>query len=195
MALIERLMMRRVIYEMMMSLDGFIARPNGDLDWVIITEDLHSFINTREADVDTHLYGRRMYETMAAHWPTAAQNPDAPNYEVEYARIWQGMQKVVFSTTLERVEWNSRLVRDNIVDEVNELKALPGRDMSLGGAGIAASFMHHGLIDAYQIYLQPVVLGSGIPMFPSPNSTHNLELVESVTFDSGVVFLCYQRGQ
>lgn len=185
--------MRRVTYAMMMSLDGFIARPNGDLDWVIITEDLHSFINQREADVDTHLYGRRMYETMAAHWPTADQNPDAPEYEVEYARIWQRMQKVVFSTTLERVEWNSRLVRDNIVDEVNTLKAQPGGDMSLGGANIAATLIHHDLIDAYQIYLQPVILGSGIPMFPTPNATRNLELVESVAFDSGVIFLHYQH--
>lgn len=186
--------MRKVIYSMMMSLDGFIARPNGDLDWVIITDDLHTFVNERERNVDTHLYGRRMYETMAAHWPTADQNPDAPAYEVEFARIWQQMAKVVFSTTLERVEWNSRLVRDNIADEVNALKAAPGKDMGLGGASIAATFMHLGLIDAYQIYLQPVILGEGIPLFPSPEATHNLRLIESRSFDSGVVFLHYQRA-
>jgi dihydrofolate reductase len=186
--------MRRVIYTMMMSIDGFIARPNGDLDWVIITDDLHTFVNERERNIDTHLYGRKMYETMAATWPTADQVPDAPDFVVEFARSWRQMPKVVFSTTLDRVEWNARLVRDNIASEVNALKEQPGKDMGLGGANIAATFMQLGLIDAYYLYVQPVILGEGIPAFPSPGMTHNLELVESRAFDSGVVFLHYQQA-
>ena len=186
--------MRRVIYSMMMSLDGYIARPSGELDWVVITEELHTFINDRESTIDTHLYGRRMYEVMAAHWPTADQSPAAPAYEVAYARIWQRMPKVVFSTTLDKVEWNSRLVRDNIAEEVAKLKAQPGKNMGLGGANIAATFMQLGLIDACQIYVHPTVLGSGTPMFPASDNTLNMRLVETRTFDSGVVFLSYQRA-
>ena len=186
--------MRRVIYSLNMSLDGFIARPDGDLDWVIVTEELHSFVNEREHNLDTHLYGRRMYETMAAYWPTADQNPDAHPAEVEYARIWQGIEKIVFSTTLERVEGNSRLVRDNIAGEVDALKARPGKDISVGGANLAASLIQLGLVDAYEIYLQPAILGEGIPMFPSPDATRNLRLVDSRTFDSGVIFLHYQQA-
>jgi dihydrofolate reductase len=186
--------MRRVIYSLNMSLDGFIARPNGDLDWVSVTEELHSFVNERERTIDTHLYGRRMYETMAAYWPTADQNPDAHAIEVEYARIWQRIEKVVFSTTLERVEGNSRLVRDDIAGEVNRLKAQPGQGIAVAGANLAASLIQIGLIDAYEIYLQPVILGEGISMFPSPAATRTLRLVESRTFDSGVIFLHYEQA-
>ncbi len=187
--------MGNVIYSMMASLDGFIARPNGDLDWVIIDDELHAFANEQERNVGAHLYGRRMYETMAAHWPTADQNPDAHAVEVEFALLWQQMPKVVFSTTLERVDWNARLVRDDIFGEVNALKVASNKDMSVGGANIAATFLQLGLIDAFQIYLQPVILGDGIPLFPSPDATRDLHLrlVKSRTFDSGVVFLHYQR--
>jgi dihydrofolate reductase len=186
--------MSNVIYSMMVSLDGFIARLNGDLDWVVIDDELHAFANARERNVGTHLYGRRMYETMAAHWPTADQNPDASDVEVEYARLWRPMPKVVFSTTLERVEWNARLVRDVVADEVNALKAAASEDMSVSGANIAATFMQLDLIDVYQFYLQPVLLGEGIPLFSSPNATRNLRLVETHTFKSGVVFLHYRRA-
>ena len=178
--------MSNVIYSMLASLDGFIARPNGDLDWVIADDELHTFANVRERNIGAHLYGRRMYQMMAAHWPTADQNPDAHD--------WQQMPKVVFSKTLERVEWNARLVRGNIADEVNALKATSGADMRVCGANIAATFIQLGLIEAYQIYLQPVILGEGIPLFPSQDATRNLRLVETHTFDSGVVFLHYQRS-
>lgn len=186
--------MGRVIYSIMMSIDGFIARPNGELDWVVMTPELHEFANAQERTIGTHLYGRKMYETMAAYWPTADQNPDAHAYEVEYAQIWQRMQKVVFSTTLEHVVPNTTIVRDDIAGTVQRLKAEPGGDMSLGGATIAASFMQLGLIDDYQIYIHPVILGSGIPMFLTPAATADLTLFASQTFDSGVVFLHY-RGQ
>ena len=186
--------MGNVIYSMMASLDGFIARPNGDLDWVLIDDELHRFANERERDVGTHLYGRRMYETMAAHWPTADQNPDAHDVEVEFALLWRQMPKVVFSTTLDRVDWNARLVRDNIAEEVNALKAASSEDMSVSGANIAATFMQLSLVDAYQIYLQPVILGEGIPLFSSPDATRNLRLVETHTFSSGVIYLHYQRA-
>jgi len=179
---------------MMVSLDGFIEGPNRELDWAIIDEELHQYVNDQQSEIDTYLYGRRMYEIMADYWPTADTNPSAPAYLIEFARIWQKMPKVVFSRTLDKVEWNSRLVRDNIAAEITMLKAQPGKNLALGGANIASTFMRLGLIDEYQLFVHPVVLGSGTPMFPALDDMINLRLVETRTFGSGVVYLRYQRA-
>jgi dihydrofolate reductase len=184
--------MRKVIYAMSVSLDGFIEAANGDLGWSYPDEELHRHFNTREKAIDTHLYGRRLYENMAAYWPTAGENQAAPQHEREYARIWKSMPKIVFSTTLDRVGWNSRLVRGNIAEEVNKLKELPGGDMSVGGAELASSFMRLGLIDEYWLYVHPVGLGGGKPMFRHSHEKIDLRLVETHTFGSGVVLLRYQ---
>lgn len=185
---------RNVIYSLSMSLDGFVEGPNHELDWVIVDEEFHTFANERERAIGVQLYGRRMYEIMADYWPTVDEDSSVTAYEIEFARIWREMPKIVFSRTLERVEWNARLVRDNIADEVLRLKEQPGKDMGIGGATIAAAFMQLGLIDRYQIYVQPVILGGGTPMFPLPTATQNLRLVETHTFESGVIFLHYQRA-
>jgi dihydrofolate reductase len=131
---------------------------------------------------------------MAAYWPTADADPSAPAYVVDFARIWRDMPKVVFSTTLGRVDWNSRLVRDNIAEEITRLKAQPGKDMDVGGPTIAATFMRLGLIDEYRPFVHPVVLGSGTPFFPTLDRPANLRLAETRTFGSGVVYLRYQRA-
>ncbi len=185
--------MRKVIYAMSVSLDGFIEATNGDLSWSFPDEELHKHFNDLENTIDIHLYGRRLYENMAAYWPTADENPSAPEYEVAYARIWKSMPKVVFSKTLDQVGWNSRLVRGNIAGEVNQLKEGPGKDLSVGGAGLASTFMQLGLIDEYWLYVHPVILGGGKPMFRQLHDKINLKLVETRTFGSGVVLLRYQR--
>ncbi len=186
--------MRKVVYAMSVSLDGFIEAPNGDLSWSFPDEELHRHYNDREATIDTYLYGRRLYENMAAFWPTADENPSAPKYEIEYARIWKSKPKLVFSRTLDRVGWNSRLVRGNVVDEVNRLKQQPGQDLSVAGAEIASTFMQLGLIDEYWLYVHPVILGGGKPMFRQLRDKINLTLAETRTFGSGVVLLRYQRA-
>ena len=186
--------MRKVIYAMSVSLDGFIEATNGDLSWSFPDEELHKHFNDRETMIDIHLYGRRLYENMAAYWPTADENPSAPKHEIEYARIWKNMLKIVFSKTLDQVGWNSRLVRGNIAEEVNKLKEQPGRDMSIGGAKIASTFMQLGLIDEYWLYVHPVVLGGGKPMLRQLHDKINLQLVETRTFGSGVVLLRYQHA-
>ena len=185
--------MRKVIYAMNVSLDGFIEDPTGAIDWSALDEELHQFFNDQEYDIDTHLYGRGMYEIMSDFWPTADLNPSAPAYVVEYARLWKRTPKIVFSRTLEQVGENAMLVRDNIADEIAKLKAQPGKDMSLGGAGIAASFMRLDLIDEYQVYIHPIVLGGGKPMFPELDAEISLQLAETRTFGSGVVLLRYRR--
>ena len=186
--------MRKVIYAMSVSLDGFIEAPDGDLSWSYPDEELHSHFNAKEAGIGIHLYGRGLYENMAAYWPTADQNPSAPTVEIEYARIWKDMEKIVFSKTLKQVGWNSRLVRGNIAEEVNRLKAQPGKDMSIGGAGLASTFMQLGLIDEFRLYLRSFILGSGKPMFGHLPDKINLRLVEAHTFGSSVVLLRYQRA-
>jgi dihydrofolate reductase len=185
--------MRKIIYAMSVSLDGYIESVKGDISWADPDEELHKHFNDLESELDIHIYGRRMYEIMAAFWPTADENPTAPNVVIEYARLWKKMTKIVFSKTLKQVGWNSRLVAGNIVEEVNMLKAQPGKDMSVSGAGLASSFMQLGLIDEYWLYLHPVILGGGKPMFPQLRDKINLRLVESRKFGQGVILLRYHR--
>ncbi len=188
--------MRKVIYSMLVSLDGFIEGPNRELDWHIIDEEFHQFVNDQQREFDACLYGRRMYEVMR-YWETADTNPSAPAYELEFARIWKKMPKIVFSKTLEQVQGNARLVRDNIAAEIAKLKQQPGKNMELGGPNIASTFIQLGLVDEYRPFIQPVVLGSGTPFFPVLDNRIKLRLVETRTFRSGVVYVRYQadRGE
>jgi dihydrofolate reductase len=185
--------MRNLIYSMMVSLDGFIEDSLHSLEWVIIERELHQFINDQQAGIGAFLYGRRLYENMTAYWPTAEQDPNATDYTLEWAQIWKAMPKIVFSRTLEKVVWNSRLVRDDAADEVRRLKAQPGKDLSVGGATLAGTLMQHNLIDEIQLFVMPVILGSGTPFFPALDQKINLHLVETRTFGGNVVFLHYQK--
>jgi dihydrofolate reductase len=186
--------MRKVIYSMSVSLDGFIETPDRKIDWVIVDKELHTFFNAQAREMGAFLFGRRMYELMVDFWPTKDAGSSKLDYIVEYAHIWRDMPKVVFSKTLDKVEWNSRLVRDNIPEEIAMLKAQPGRDLSVGGPTLASTFIQLGLIDEYQLFVNPVVLGSGTPFFPPLDKPVSLHLVESRTFSSGVVYLRYQAG-
>ena len=187
--------MRKVIFAMSASLDGFIEGPGGDLSWSNPEPDLHKHFNDMEKEIDLELYGRGLYETMAAFWPTADQDPSAPEYIKEFARIWRAKPKVVFSTTLQEVGWNSRLARGNIAEEVAALKAQPGKYLSVAGAGLAASFMKLDLIDEYWLYLHPIVLGGGKPMFRHLPNQLDLRLLETRSFNRGVVLLRYERSR
>lgn len=184
--------MRKLIFALSQSLDGYIESAAGSLDWSIVDEEIHRHFNELEDGIDIQLYGRRLYETMAAHWPTADKNPDAPDYEVEYARIWQSKERIVFSNTLTRVDESSRLFSGDITTEIMKLKEQPGKDMVVGGPTLAATFMRLGLIDEYRVYIHPVILGGGKPMFGPLDNPINLRLVETHTFNSGIVLLKYQ---
>ena len=185
--------MSKLIYSMSVSLDGYMEDSDRSLDWVIIDEEIHRFFNDQARETGTFLYGRRIYELMTAYWPTADASPSAPDYEVEYARIWKEKPKVVFSKTLERVEWNSRLVRDNIAEEIKQLKDQPENDMQVGGPSLASTVMRLGLIDEYHLFVHPVVLGGGTPFFPTLDTAMSFWLLETRTFGSGVVYLRYER--
>lgn len=186
--------MGNVIYAMNVSLDGFVAGPNRELDWAIIDEELHEHWNEQARAADAFLYGRRLYELMASYWPTADADPSIPRYMAEFARIWRDKPKVVFSKTLEKVAWNSRLAAGDVAEEVAKLKAQYGGDLDLGGPTIASTCMRLGLIDEYRPAIHPVVLGGGTPYFPTLDQRITLRLVETRTSGSGVVYLRYQRA-
>jgi dihydrofolate reductase len=186
-------MMRKVIYSMNPSLDGYIAGPDGTFDWSAPDEELHRFHNDRVRDLGAHFLGRRLYETMV-YWETADQDPTAPEHMLEFARLWQALPKIVVSNTLETVEGNTRLATGGIAEEVAALKQQPGKDIAVGGAGLAASFIKLGLIDEYQLFINPVVVGGGTPFFPALDQQIDLELVETRTFGSRVVYVRYRRA-
>ena len=184
--------MRKIIYSMSVSLDGFVETPDPSIDWVIVDEELHTFFNDQAREIGTSIYGRRMYELMTAFWPTEQAVRSELPYIAEYARIWKDTPKIVFSKTLEKVEWNSRLMRKVTAEEIAELKAQPGKDMDIGGPTLASAFIKLGLIDEYQLFVNPVVLGGGRPFFPPLRQPIKLRLLETRTFGSGVVYLRYQ---
>jgi dihydrofolate reductase len=183
--------MRKVIYSPLVSLDGYVEGPNRELDWVIVDKELHTYINDHQSAIDTFLFGRRMYEVMKS-WDMVEQTASNPEYILDFARIWKNIHKIVFSKTLAQVQGNATLSTGDIVAEIARLKAEHGKDMSVGGAAIASSLMRSNLIDEYWLYVQPVILGSGTPMFPSLDNKINLRLLETRTFNSGVVLLRYQ---
>ena len=186
--------MRKVILTMSVSLDGFIEGPNREIDWHMVDDELHSHFNEWLGAMGAFLSGRVTYELMAEFWPTADSDPSSTGPMVEFARIWRDMPKIVYSTTLEHADWNTTVVRDVVPEEVMALKAQPGGDLALGGADLAAAFMRHALIDEYRIYVHPIVIGGGKPLFPPSSGVEVvLELVETPTFGNGVVLLRYER--
>jgi len=184
--------MRDVVYSASISVDGFLGADDHDNAWVVPDPELHQHFNDLEGAFDTHLYGRRMYELMAAFWPTADEVADAPDYIAEYARIWRAMPKIVFSKSINDVGWNSRLVSGDAVEEVARLKGEPGRAMSIGGTALATSLAKAGLIDEFRFYVMPTVVGSGTAMFGALGRHIDLATAEVQQFDSGAVLLRYR---
>ncbi len=185
--------MRRVIMMMSVSLEGFFEGPDRELDWHMVDDELHSHFNGQLSAMGAFLHGRVTYELMAAFWPTADTDPANPGPMVEFARIWREMPKIVYSRTLERADWNTTVVRDVVTEEVMELKAQAGGDLVVGGADLAASFMRHDLIDEYRLYVHPVLIGRGRPLFQPSDTRIDLRLVETQPFGNGVVLLRYHR--
>jgi dihydrofolate reductase len=184
--------MRKLICSMGVSLDGFVADARGEFDWGEPDEELHRFHNERVRELGAHLLGRRLYEVMV-FWETADQNTALTDYALEFAGIWKALPKIVFSSTLEKVVGNTRLVRDGVAEEVTHLKEQPGKDIAVGGPGLASTCIKLGLVDEYQLFIYPVVVGGGTSFFPALDERIDLELVETRTFGSRVVYVRYGR--
>ena len=183
--------MGKLIYNLNVSLDGFIETPNHSLDWAIVDDELHTWFNDETRSLDATLYGRRLYEVMAAHWPTAEENPSSTETEREFARIWNPMPKIVFSTTLEHVDHNSRLVRGDVSTVLDGLRREFDGDLGVAGPNLAGQFVRRGLVDEYRLIVHPVVLGAGTPFWPELDAPLGLRLVETKPFASGVELRSY----
>lgn len=187
--------MRKMVLTSNVSLDGYLEGPNRELDWHLVDGEMHSHFNSYLGAMGVFLMGRVMYEMMAAYWPTADQDPSTPAWMAEYATIWREVPKIVYSKTLEHADWNSTIVREVVPEQVEELKARPGGDLSVGGGELVATFLRYGLIDEYRIYVQPVILGAGRPLFPPGTDMTRLRLAETRAFGNGVTMLHYQRPE
>jgi dihydrofolate reductase len=189
--------MRKVVLFMHISLDGFAAGPNGELDWISYDEELEKYAEGIVSTVGAALYGRVTYQMMESYWPTVLTNPSATRHEIEHAHWVENIPKVVFSKTLEKVEWNNtRLIKDNIAEEISKLKQQPGKDLVIfGSPGLAQTFIQLDLIDEYHLTVNPVVLGSGMSLFKELKDRVALKLLNTKTFGSGVIALHYETKQ
>lgn len=184
--------MRKVIFSIPITLDGFIEGPNRELDWVIADDELHDFYSQLLKNADMVLYGRVTYELMVSYWPTAASISSIPESMVRFANTLNPMSKIVFSKTLKNAGWNTRIVNSVVPEEIEKMKAQPGSDIALGGgASIAQVFMQHRLIDEYQLLVQPVAIGRGKPLFNGIHDMLKLDFKWSQPFKSGAIALCY----
>jgi dihydrofolate reductase len=182
--------MRKVFVSEMVTLEGFIAGPHGEIDWHMADDEFQEFAIAQLQTMDAMLFGRVTYELMASYWPTPAAMADDPIV----ADGMNNLLKVVFSKTLDKVEWNnSRLAKGNMAEEVSKLKQQSGKDIAIFGSGsIVSALTELGLIDEYRILVNPVVLGSGIPLFQGVTKSVNLKLLRTKTFKTGVVLLHYE---
>jgi dihydrofolate reductase len=189
--------MRKVIALIHLSLDGFAAGPNDELDWIAYDNELGQYAHSLHDRTDAVIWGRRTYEGMAGYWLTVPGNPASTPAELEHARWLDAATKIVVSRTLERIEWNNAqntvLIKDNIAEEIHKIKQQPGKDIwFLGSTMLAQTFMQLDLIDEYRININPTVLGQGKALFAGVTRTFPLKLLESKTFKSGVVALRYE---
>ncbi|TNM39771.1 dihydrofolate reductase [Nocardioides albidus] len=193
--------MRKLTFGMNVSLDGYIAAPGDDIGWSVPSDDLFQWWSDRVGSTGLALYGRKLWETMSSHWPTADQQPGVTPAELEFRQRWMAMPKAVFSSTLSTSgplgtlgaeDVNARLVTGDAVAEISRLKAEDGPPMDIGGATLAAAAMRAGLIDEFVLATAPVLVGGGTPFFTALDDWVNLELVETLTFPEGVVLTRYE---
>jgi dihydrofolate reductase len=182
--------MAKLIYSAIASLDGYVEDEEGKFDWAAPDDEVHAFVNDLERPIGTYLYGRRMYETMR-YWESADAEPGQPPVSLDFARIWQAADKIVYSTTLPApVTARTRVERDFDPDQVRKLTEAADRDLAVGGAHLAAQAIAAGLVDEYQLFLVPHVVGGGTRSLPD-HVRLNLTLAAEHRFASGVIYLCY----
>jgi dihydrofolate reductase len=185
--------MRKLIYGMNLSLDGYIAAPGDDIGWSgPPSPELFQFWLECEQASDLTLYGRKLWEVMSSYWPAGDQRPDATPAEIAFARNWRDTPKVVFSSTVRETGWNSRLVTGDAVAEITRLKAGGGGPMNIGGATLSGAAMRAGLIDEYVVATHPVLVGGGTPFFTALDGWVNLNLLETRAFPGGVLVARYE---
>ena len=185
--------MRKIISFMHISLDGFVAGPNGEMDWIKVDEEIFDHVGKRISEGDTALYGRVTYQMMENYWPTAADKPTASKHDIEHSKWYSKVHKVVLSKTMKDAGLtNTTIISDNLVDNINKIKQQPGNDIALFGSPTAThSLMQLDLIDGYWLFVNPIILGRGIPLFANVKDKINLKLLNTRQFTCGVTELDY----
>jgi dihydrofolate reductase len=185
--------LRKIIVTTWITLDGFLAGPNGEMNWVMVDQEMGQYEDDLVSSADTLILGRVTYQSFAGSWPHVPENPSVSEGEKEYARKLNSMRKIVFSKSLEKAEWNnSQLVREILPNEIASMKQKPGKDIVIyGSASIVQAFTDLGLIDEYQLLVHPVVLGGGKPLFAGIAKPAQLNLLHTKSFPSGVIGLYY----
>ena len=178
---------------MHISLDGFVAGPNGEMDWIKVDEEIFDHVGKRINEGDTALYGRVTYEMMEGYWPTAADSPDASKHDIEHSKWYSKVHKVVLSKTMQDNDLtNTTIISDNLADEINKLKQGEGEDILLFGSPTAThSLIQQNLIDGYWLFVNPIILGKGIPLFTNIKEQVKLKLLSTHQFTCGVTELNY----
>ena len=180
---------------MHISLDGFVAGPNGEMDWIKVDEEIFDYIGKRISEGDTALYGRVTYQMMEGYWPTAGEQPGASKHDIEHSKWYKNVQKVVLSKTMKDATLpNTKIISDNIAGRINEIKqsASGSEEILLFGSPTAThSLMQLNLIDGYWLFVNPIILGRGIPLFAGIKDKINLQLLATRQFTSGVTELNY----
>jgi dihydrofolate reductase len=189
--------MRKLVLFMHASLDGFVAGPNGEKDWIKVDDAIFEFASQRTNESDTALYGRVTFEMMDAYWPTAADQPNASRHDIEHSTWYNTVDKVVLSNSLQGKSLkNTTILSEHVAREIQQLKQAAGKEIIMFGSPSAAhSLMQDNLIDEFWIFVNPVVLGNGIPLFKGIPQRSNLRLLKSHAFACGVVCLHYKRIQ
>ena len=187
--------MRNLIFFMHTSLDGFVAGPKGELNWVTVNEEIFDFVATMTAKADTALYGRVTYEMMQGYWPDAGKKPNASKHDKEHSAWYNNVSKVVLSTTMSGNGLaNTKVISDQLADNINEIKNQDGKNILIfGSPGASHSLLGEGLVDEFWLFVNPVLLGEGIPLFKGVTETTKLKLVETKTFSCGVIALHYEK--
>lgn len=185
--------MRKVISFMHMSLDGFVAGPNGELNWVKVDEELFTYIGQRISLGDTAMYGRVTYEMMENYWPTAGDKPNASKHDIEHSKWYKHVHKVVLSRTLQNTSRiNTEIISNNLTDRIHDIKQQDGEEILLFGSPTAThALIQENLIDGYWLFVNPIILGRGIPLFADIQDKIKLNLVSTRPFTSGVTELNY----
>ena len=183
--------MGKLIYTLNMSLDGFIETKDHSLDWSTSDDELLSWFTDRFRGISASLYGRRLYEVMSAYWPTSQDDPAGNETTREFGRLWSSTPKIVFSSTLTSVDWNSRLVRGDVGEQLERLREEFDGDFEVAGPNLAGQFIRRGLVDRYELLVHPVILGGGTPYLPPLDARIRLRLTDTKTFASGVTYRGY----
>jgi dihydrofolate reductase len=187
--------MRKIISFMHISLDGFVAGPNGELNWAKVDEEIFDHVGKRISEGDTALYGRVTYQLMESYWPTAADKPTASKHDIEHSKWYSKAHKVVLSKTMNPDsyrETNTTIISDNLSDRINEIKQSGDKDILLFGSPTAAhSLIQLKLIDGYWLFVNPIILGQGIPLFADIKDKIKLKLLTTRQFTCGVTELNY----